>query len=101
MHPLSLCVKTLATPDRVVLTCVACHLRHRVVGRAVAASEDQGGGERKEGWDDLAHCATGHATELRVSLVDVMVDAVILRCGACGRTYAIEVAAFEAYQKET
>ena len=98
-HPLSLSFKALPAPDRLVLTCNNCHMRHRM---AVKTLVSRAGEEeiRKEAAEDLSRCATAHPAELRVSAVDVVRDTVKLRCDECRKTYAIEVAVFETYQKE-
>ena len=99
-HPLSLSFKSLTPPDRVVVQCVNCHMRHRFTARALTARAAEVGGPEREATDDLVACATAHPGELRVSAVDVMTDAVKFRCGECRRTYVLTVSVFETYRKE-
>lgn len=99
-HPLSLSFKALLLPDRVSVACANCHMRHRFTLRSLTTREGEESAPARNATDDLAKCAAAHPAELRVSLVDVMRDAVKFRCGACRRTYSIDVSAFETYQKE-
>lgn len=82
-HPFALAIKTL-TADRITVMCRSCDLRHRVTVRALVT-------------DSPAQCATAHMTELHLSGMDVLRDAVQLRCGECRRLYDIAVSAFETY----
>jgi hypothetical protein len=100
-HPLSLSFKTLTPPDRVVVTCTNCHMRHRFTVRALTVRPADASGPDRSAADDLARCGVNHPAELRVSGVDVVHDAVKLRCGECRRTYTLDVAAFETYQKDS
>ncbi len=100
VHPLSLSFKALTPPDRVVVACTSCDMRHRFIVRTLTTRADEKGSPEKEAKDDLARCVATHPTDLRVSTVDVVNDSVKLRCGACSRTYAITVSAFETYQKD-
>jgi len=99
-HPLSLSFKALLLPDRLSVTCTNCHMRHRFAFRSLTAREGVESAAAKEATDELAKCAAAHPAELRASLVDVVRDAVKFRCGACHRTYMLDVSAFETYQKE-
>ena len=99
-HPLSLSFKALTPPDRVVVECTNCHMRHRFTVQALTTRVVEAGGPEREATDDLGTCAAEHPGELRVSALNVMVDAVQLRCGACRRTYSIAVSAFETYRKD-
>lgn len=99
-HPLSLSFKALTPPDRVVVECTNCHMRHRFTARALTTRTAGAGGPEREATDDLGTCAAAHPAELRVSAVNVMADAVKLRCGECRRTYSITVSAFETYRKD-
>ncbi|TAL11575.1 MAG: hypothetical protein EPO02_04315 [Nitrospirae bacterium] len=99
-HPLSLSFKSLTPPDRVVVECVNCHMRHRFTARALTTRAAEVGGPEREAAVDLGACAAAHPAELRVSAVNVMDDAVKLRCGECRRTYAIAVSVFETYRRD-
>lgn len=100
VHPLSLSFKALTPPGRVVVECINCHMRHRFTARALTARSAGEGDHEREAADDLGNCAAAHPGDLRVSTVDVMIDSVKLRCGACRRTYSITVSAFETYRKD-
>jgi len=99
-HPLSLSFKALTVPDRVVVLCTSCDMRHRFTVRTLTTRADEEGSPEREAKDDLAKCVAAHPADLRVSTVDVVHDSVKLRCGACSRTYKITVAAFETYRKD-
>ena len=99
-HPLSLSFKALTLPDRVVVTCTNCKLRHRFTVRALTTREGEVGHNEKQATDEVAQCAAAHPTELRVSTVDVVRDSVKFRCGECRRTYNLDVSVFETYQGE-
>jgi len=99
-HPLSLSFKALLLPDRLTVSCTNCHMRHRFTFRSLTTREGTESAAAKDATDELAQCAAAHPAELRVSLVDVVRDAVKFRCGACRRTYTLDVSAFETYQKE-
>lgn len=99
-HPLSLSFKSLTPPDRVVVECVNCHMRHRFTTRTLTTRAAEVGGPEREAVDDLAACGAAHPGELRVSAVDVMADAVKFRCGECRKTYVLVVSVFETYRKD-
>lgn len=99
-HPLSLNVKALVRPDRVVLTCANCHMRHRLTVRTLTTRAAEAGGPEREATGDLEGCVAEHPGELRISAVDVLTDSVKLRCGACRKGYTLTVAVFETYRKE-
>jgi hypothetical protein len=99
-HPLSLSFKALTPPDRVVVECINCHMRHRFTVRALMTRAAEAGGPEREAMGDLGVCAAEHPGELRVSAVNVMADAVKLRCGECRKAYSITVSVFETYQKD-
>jgi hypothetical protein len=99
-HPQSLHFQALALPDRVVVLCTSCDLRHRFHLRTLTTSAEGEGNPEREAKDDLARCVAAHPSVLRVSSVDVVLDSVKLRCGACSRTYRLTVSAFESYRKD-
>ncbi len=100
VHPLSLSFKALMPPNRVVMECINCHMRHRFTARALMTRVAEAGGPEREATGDLGVCAAEHPGELRVSAIDVTTDSVKLRCGGCRRTYSITVSAFETYRKD-
>ncbi len=99
-HPQALSFKALTLPDRVVVTCTSCDMRHRFIVRTLTTRADEEGNPEREAKDDLGKCVAEHPANLRVSTVDVVHDSVKLRCGACSRTYKITVSAFETYRKD-
>jgi hypothetical protein len=99
-HPLCLKFKTLTIPDRIVLTCINCGLRHRLFIGMLTTGAIAGGQPQTDATNDLSRCGADHSTELRVSAVNVVSDAVRLRCEQCRRTYDVAVTSFETYRKE-
>lgn len=99
-HPLCLKFKTLNPPDRLVVSCTNCDMRHRLFIGTLTTRAPEESLEDKQATSHMSQCATNHPAELRVSAVDVLTDAVKLRCGECQRTYNIAVAAFETYRKD-
>jgi hypothetical protein len=99
-HPLSLSFKAATPPDRTVLHCTNCDMRHRLIARASAVSAPDQNPSEKEAIEQLTACLQGHPGGLRVSAVDVVADSVQFKCVECRRTYRIEVALFETYRKE-
>jgi hypothetical protein len=100
-HPLSLSFKILTLPNRVAVACTNCHMRHRLTVRALTVRPAEANDPERDATDGLAQCGATHPAELRVSGVDVVNDAVKFRCGECRRTYHLDVAAFETYQKDS
>ena len=100
-HPLSLSFKALSVPDRVVVMCTICDMRHRFLVRTLTTRSGEEGSPEREAKDDLGKCVATHPADLRVSTVDVVHDSVKLRCGACSRAYKITVSAFETYRKDS
>ena len=98
-HPLALSFKALVLPDRVVVTCTSCDMRHRFLVQTLTTRAEEEGSPEREAKDDLAKCVALHPAALRVSTVDVVRDCVKLRCGACSLTFKFTVSAFETYQK--
>ena len=98
-HPQALSFKALALPDRVVVTCTSCDMRHRFLVQTLTTRAEEEGSPEREAKDDLAKCVALHPAALRVSTVDVVRDCVKLRCGACSLTFKFTVSAFETYQK--
>lgn len=101
LHPLSLSFKTLTLPDRVVVVCTSCDMRHRFIVRTLTTRGGEEGSAEREAKDDWARCVGSHPAGLRVSTVDLVRDSVKLRCGECSRTYKLMVSAFETYRKDT
>jgi hypothetical protein len=106
VHQLSLSLKKMAPPDRILLACTACNLLHRLTVRAVVlrrpvVAEAAGGeaGGAKDAAEQLARCAESHPAALGVRAMDVVEEAAGLRCAECRRLYDLDVAAFETEQK--
>ena len=102
-HRLSLSLRKLVLPERVMLRCSACHLLHRLTVRSVATkrptqtqtAEVPG---TQSAADLLAQCSTAHQAALGVRDMDVSQDFVGLRCAECRRMYDLDVLAFETHQ---
>ncbi len=104
-HCLCLSVKKLALPEKILLSCTSCNMLHRLTIRLLTSSTPvllslvgQTQGE-KEAAGHLMQCFATHQTALGVREVDVVRDAVGLRCAECRRTYDLDVAAFETHQR--
>lgn len=104
-HPRCVMLQKLVQPDTVVFTCTSCRLTHTVTVRtmatrvpvALAATEVSGSDERAR--DHLAQCVAAHPLSVSVREMDVLRDAMGLRCADCRRIYDLEVAAFETHQR--
>ena len=101
VHQLSLSLKKLALPDRILLFCSACHMLHRLTLRTLTSrlSAAVTDAVEKPVADHLSHCAGTHPAALGVCAVDVTQDAVGLRCAECRRIYHLDVASFETEQR--
>jgi hypothetical protein len=101
VHQLSLSLKKLALPDRIVLFCSACNMLHRLTIRTLTSRLSAAVTEtvEKPVAEHLVRCFKTHAAALGVRAVDVTEDAVGLRCAECRRTYDMNVASFETEQK--
>lgn len=104
-HPLCLNLKKLELPEKVILACTACNMRHRLTVRVftvravaplppAAEAGTQGGAV-----DQLAQCAAAHPAALGVRAMDVVNESVGLRCAECRRSYDLEVSVFETHQR--
>lgn len=98
VHPLSLTLKLVATPDVIGVVCTNCRMRHRLTLHQMAAPST----EKTEKWENdvllLQTCFHGHPEDIRISLVHVEGHTVEFRCWPCRRTYAVDVALFETHQ---
>ena len=98
VHPLSLDLKLVATPDIVGVVCTNCRMRHRLTLHQVRASSTD---KTESGSDDLVlfqECFHGHPEDVRLSLVHVERNVVEFRCRPCRRTYVLDVSLFETRQ---
>lgn len=100
VHPLTLNLKVVERLDQVDISCLSCHLKHRIVASAVVHEPVDERQPPRNALDKLVRCAEGHPAEVRVSNVDVMRDNMALRCRECRKTYRLTVARFETYQKD-
>lgn len=108
VHPLCLSVRRLTADNQLGLACTSCRFAHYVT-MASASLRAVGGSEPPEsekgfhaGADAralLASCLNAHAPALSLREMDVFEDAVVIRCAACRRHYALAVTAFETHQK--
>jgi hypothetical protein len=84
---------------RVVVTCDACQMRHRLGIKRLTSRLGQQEETETDAMDQLSGCAGEHPADLRVSSMDVTNDLVKLRCGVCHRMYQIVLSAVETYQR--
>lgn len=104
-HRLCLSVKKIDGALRIILACSACNLLHRLTLRAmtshVAAADLSVDAETAEvtAPERFAQCFAAHGTALAVREMDVLQEAVRLRCAECRRAYDLDVAVFETHQR--
>ena len=84
---------------RVVVTCDACQMRHRLAIERLTSRLGQEEETETDAMSQLSGCAGEHPADLRVSSMDVTNDLVKLRCGGCHRMYQIVLSAVETYQR--
>jgi hypothetical protein len=99
-HPLCLGLKRLTLPDLIVLTCSSCRFQHHIRIRSMSMQHSMAGivePDPHEPLDCLERCSHEHLRSLRVVHMDVIGDALALRCTECRRVYTIEVAEFETH----
>lgn len=107
VHPLSLALKKLDLPGRVVLACDSCKMTHqlmlrRISTRASALAQSPEEVARLEdaptGASTLGQCGATHPVSLRIRAMDVVHDHVGLRCADCRRLFDLDVASFQTRQ---
>lgn len=105
-HRLCLSVKKVGLPERILLGCSSCNLRHRLTLRSLAARRARVEGRPDEELSErdaaasFANCFARHPAALSPHLVDVVHDRVGLRCADCRLVYDMDVAMFETHQRE-
>jgi hypothetical protein len=107
VHPLSLALKTLNLPGRVVLACGSCKMTHQLMlrgisTRASALAQSPEEVARQEGAPTVAstlgQCGSIHPTSLKIRAMDVVQEHVGLRCAECRCLFDLDVASFETRQ---
>lgn len=110
-HRLCLNLTKLALPEKVLLTCTACQLRHRLTLRSMtahlpaslhpgsSASVTEEAPVEPGAAEHLAACAAAHQTALGVGEVDVVQSFVRFRCAECRKTYDVVVSVFETHRR--
>lgn len=104
-HRLCLSVKKIDAAERILLSCSACNLLHRLTLRSltshIAAADLSIEAETAEvtAPQRFAQCFAAHGTALAVREMDVLQEAVRLRCAECRRAYDLDVAVFETHQR--
>ena len=98
VHPLTLNLKVVTPPDLIGFVCTKCRMKHRVTVRHVRPQELEKAKNHDEGMLSLHRCSTMHPENVRISLVDVVNDAVEIRCRPCRRTYLVDVELIETHQ---
>ena len=102
VHPLCLSVKKLVPPDHVIIPCSSCNLAHRLTLRAQfppLSSTPVSDGSTGQKTVHLDTCVKSHPTALRISAMDVVHDAVSIRCQECRITFNVAVTLFETHQR--
>lgn len=104
-HRLCLSVKKIDADHRILLACSSCTLLHRLTLRGltshIAAADLSVEAETAEmtARDRFVQCFTAHGASLAVREMDVVQEAVRLRCAECRRAYDLDVSSFETHQK--
>jgi hypothetical protein len=104
-HRLCLSVKKVGLPDKILLSCSACNLLHRLTLRSLTARRAQVDGRPGEESVEraasvsFADCFASHPAALAMSEMDVVQDRVGLRCADCRLAYDMDVALFETHQR--
>ncbi|MBM4125699.1 MAG: hypothetical protein FJ246_12245, partial [Nitrospira sp.] len=105
-HRLCLSLAKLALPDKMLLTCTACQMKHRLTLRSLtvrlpaplrAVSSTREPEElpvERGAAEHLAACAATHQVSLGVGEMDVVQDFIKLRCAECRKSYDVIVEAF-------
>ncbi len=108
VHPLCLNVKRLDDTDRLILSCTNCKLAHRLTLRDVAARgptmpSESGTPVRATApvapREQLVACVAGHASALSIRALDVVAEAISLRCAECRWLFECTVPTVETHQK--
>lgn len=98
VHPLCLTVKLVSPPHTVGVLCTNCRMRHRLTLPQAPVATEASTEITSHELCLLQGCVQNHPNDVRVSLVHIERSAVEFRCGACQRTYELEVALFETHQ---
>lgn len=98
MHPLTLNLKLVTPPDLVGIVCTNCRMKHRLTVRKVVPQEVEKEETQDGGMVSFQHCSETHPEDVRISLVDVVKNAVEFRCRPCRRTYLLEIDMIETQQ---
>ena len=98
VHPLSLALKLVASPEIVGVVCTNCRMRHRMTLRQVNAAPMDKMESRINEVVALQECFNGHSEDVRINSVNVERHVVEFRCRPCRRTYVLDVALFETRQ---
>jgi len=104
-HRLCLSVKKIDGDQRILLACSSCNLLHRLTLRGltsrIAAADLSVDAETAEvtARERFVQCFAAHAASLAVREMDMVVEAVRLRCAECRRAYDLDVSSFETHQR--
>jgi hypothetical protein len=107
VHPLCVTLKRFEDQNKLVFTCSSCRMAHRVtinqviarVSIAMDAPNDPAQPARDEAVEVLDRCIVEHAGAVSIREMDVLQDAMGLRCAQCRRLFDLRIAACETRQK--
>ncbi|MDH5427955.1 MAG: hypothetical protein OEZ57_04210 [Nitrospirota bacterium] len=98
VHPLTLILKLVTPPSMIGIFCTNCQMKHRLTITWMTASGVEQPGSKDQEMLALQDCSKAHPEEVRLSLVDVVKNAVEFRCYPCSRTYALNLSLVETHQ---
>ncbi len=99
VHPLCLTLRRLDPENRLVVPCRSCKLVHYIAVSDIVSppSEHVASADRATPRARLLHCLERHPLSVTIRAMDVMEDALGLRCGECRYLMDLTVAAFETH----
>ena len=98
VHPLTLILKLVTPPSLVGIVCTNCRMKHRLTVRKVVPHDGEKVETQEMGMTAFQLCSQAHPEDVRISLVDVVKNAVEFRCRPCRRTYLLEIDMIETHQ---
>ena len=102
VHPLCLSIKKLIFPEQILVSCSSCNMTHRLTVRSCTAmtrATESSEEHRANSVEPLSSCVEAHPMALGVSTMDVLRDAVGLRCRECRRIFELDISLFETHQR--
>jgi hypothetical protein len=99
VHPLCLSLRRLDHDERLVVPCSSCKMVHYIAVRDMISppSAQTSPADRAAHRTRLVQCLERHPHSITIRAMDVMEDALGLRCAECRYLMDITVAAFETH----